>query len=230
MKKLLTMILSVTLACAAPVALTACGQKSGTDEGTAAEATDTETTETEATETEATDTEATEQGETASFATLGDVFKEETDSMTSTFDEQRYVCTFNLGGTWWRVEAALEDGMYDQLNEAWTEDQTKVEELLTPLAVTKAEIKEPLDAEAIEAYIGKTGADLTADGFVFPFGTLVVNGNETDCSATMGDFDYLVTFDGAVEDENTEDPAGAVADLTVSAINVQSISWTALEG
>ena len=216
MKRLVTLALSAMLACAMPVALSACGQKGDTADDAAVE--ETGTTEDEAT------------GEAAPFATLGDVFAEDGEDMTSTFDEQRYVCAFNWGGSWWRIEAALPEGMYDELNEVWVEDQAKVEELLSPLAVTKTDAMSPLDVDSIEALVGKTGADLTAQGFAFTTGGMVVNGNETDCMASLDGFDYLITFDGAVADENTEDVAAAVADMTVNAASVQSVSWEALEG
>ena len=218
MKRLVTLALSATLVCATPLVLAACGQKGGPEEAATSE-----TAQTDASDAASTD-------EVAPFATLGDVFAADGEDMSSPFDEQRYVCAFNYGGAWWRVEAALPDGMYDELNEVWVEDQAKVEELLSPLALTKADVLEPLDVESIEALAGKTGADLSADGFTFVFGTLVVNGNETDCVATLGSFDYLVTFDGVVPDENTEDVAGAVANMTVSSASLQSVSWDALEG
>lgn len=218
MKRLVTLALSATLVCATPLVLAACGQKSEPEE----------TATSETAQNDASDAVSTD--EVAPFATLGDVFAADGEGMSSTFDEQRYVCAFNYGGAWWRVEAALPDGMYDELNEVWVEDEAKVEELLSPLAVTKTDVLEPLDVESTEALAGKTGADLAADGFTFSFGTLVVNGNETDCVATLGSFDYLVTFDGVVPDENTEDVAGAVANMTVSSASLQSVSWDALEG
>ena len=170
------------------------------------------------------------QAVTAPFATLGDVFAEDTEDMASIFDEQRYVCAFKWGGAWWRVEAALEDGMFDKLNEVWTEDEAKVEELVSPLAVAKAETIDAPTVEELDALSGKTGADLSADGFTFMAGGVAVNGNETDCTATKGSFDYLVTFDGAVADEDTDDPAGAVAEMTVAQVSLQGLSWDALEG
>ncbi|MBQ9006245.1 MAG: hypothetical protein IJ092_07705 [Atopobiaceae bacterium] len=218
MKRLVTLALSATLVCATPLVLAACGQK-----GEPEEAATSETAQTDVSDAASTD-------EVAPFATLGDVFAADGERMSSTFDEQHYVCAFNYDGTWWRVEAALPDGMYDELNEVWVEDQAKVKELLSPLSVAKTDVLEPLDVESIEALAGKTGADLAADGFTFVFGTLVVNGNKTDCVATLGSFDYLVTFDGVVPDENTEDVASAVADMTVSSVSLQSISWDALEG
>ena len=96
MKKLVAYALSAALAFATPFALTACGQKDGTGDVATTDA---------ATKEAAADKDAA--SETAPFATLGDVFAEDTESMSSTFDEQRYVCAFNWGGAWWRVEAAL---------------------------------------------------------------------------------------------------------------------------
>ena len=58
----------------------------------------------------------------------------------------------------------------------------------------------------------------------------MVKGNEPDCVAVTGSFDYLITFDGKVADENTDDPAGAVADLKVNAAAIQGVNWMALEG
>ena len=219
MKKLVVFALSAAIAFATTFALTACGQKDETNDAATTEAAATDA--------------ATDEGaasENAPFATLGDVFAEDTESMSSTFDEQRYVCAFNWNGAWWRVEAALEDGMYDELNDAWAVDQNKVELMLSPLAVTSADVLEAPDTESLEALAGKTGADLTAEGFTFMPGTLVINGEETDCVATMGGFDCLVTFDGAVADENAEDVAAAVADMTVTGVGLQGVSWDVLEG
>lgn len=219
MKKLVVFALSAAIAFATTFALTACGQKDETNDAATTEAAATDA--------------ATDEGaasENAPFATLGDVFAEDTESMSSTFDEQRYVCAFNWNGAWWRVEAALEDGMYDELNDAWAVDQNKVELILSPLAVTSADVLEAPDTESLEALAGKTGADLTAEGFTFMPGTLVINGEETDCVATMGGFDCLVTFNGAVADENAEDVAAAVADMTVTSVGLQGVSWDVLEG
>lgn len=204
MRRMIALALAAALACTAPITLAACGQQGGA--GTAGE--------------------AAASGE---FSTLGDVFSVETQDMTSTFDEHRYICAFSLDGVWWRVVADLPEGMSEQINEAWVDDQDKVAELLSPLEVASADMLEPLSDDEVAALVGKTGTDLTADGFELSVGTLTVNGDVTDAIATKGSFDYLVTFDGVVEDENTEDPAAAVADMTVSAASVQGISWYALE-
>ena len=206
MRKLITIALAAALACASPLALAACGNKGG-----------------------AAGAGASEQGGASQFATLGDVLSADTESMMSTFDDKRYACAFSLDGTWWHVEAALEEGMSDKLNEVWTEDQGKLEELLSPIAVTLAETIDAPTEEEVDAYVGKTGADLVADGFEFMAYGIVVNGDVTDCSASKGSFDYLFTFDGVVADEDTDDPADAVADLTVTSASLQGVSWKVFE-
>ena len=210
MKKLITIAVVAALTCMALATITACGQQGQASSSSAAA--------------------ESSQAATSEFATLGDIFAAETQDMQSTFDEQHYACAFSLDGTWWRAEADLENGMFDKLNEVWTEDQAKVEELLAPLAVKTAEILEAPSADEIAAYIGKKGADLTADGFEFMAGGVAVNGDQTDCTVSKDSFDYLVTFDGAIANEDTEDPAADVADLTVADISIQGLSWSALEG
>lgn len=182
-------------------------------------------------------TDAASLGETAAptevtsgeFATLGDVLAAETDSMSSTFDQDHYACTFSSDGVWWHVEADLEEGMADKLNEVWVSDDAKVEELLSPIATTKVEKLEAPTDDEVNALVGKTGAELKDAGFKFKVGGVAVNGNETDCTATKGYFDYLITFDGAVADEDTADPTSAVADLKVSSIALQGVTWDVLE-
>ena len=210
MRSIIKIALSAALACGTPLVLAACGGQGGT-EGAGAASTST-------------------QAAAGEFATLGDVFSVETENIMSTFDEQRYVCAFSLDGTWWRVEAELPDGMFDELNEVWVEDQAKVQELLSPLAVKSAVAIDTPPEEELAALAGKTGADLSADGFTFSVGTLVVNGDTTDCVATKDSFEYLITFDGAVPDENTDDPASAVANMTVSSAGIQGLTWDVFEG
>lgn len=206
MKKLMTLALATTLACTAPLALVACGTQGGTD-GTA----------------------ATSQTASSEFATLGDVLSADTESMMATYDESRYACAFFYDGAWWHVEAALDDGMSKKIDETWVEDQTKLEELLSPLTVTLAEKLDAPSDEEVAANVGKTGADLVADGFEFLPYCLVVNGSATDATVTQGSFEYLITFDGVVDDENTEDPAGAVANMTVTDAVLQGVAWSVLD-
>ena len=164
----------------------------------------------------------------ASFKTLGEVFAAETQDMVSTYGEGSYACAFRLNDQWMHVEAKLTEEQEKELDAVWTEDPEKAQKVLGPIEVTKCEaLQAPAQAE-LDALVGKKGADLTKEGYVFSMPT--VNGEQTDCVATKGDFEYLVTFKGKVADENTDDVAGAVADLPVESVVIQSVAWTVLDG
>lgn len=161
----------------------------------------------------------------ARFATLGDIISEEgKEGLMSTYDDDTYSCAFRYGGEWLRATATLPDGAYGQLV-----DGGDAGAILADVPVTGIDSlgAGPSDEE-LASLAGQTGAELELLGFVFLPGTLVVNGDVTDCCATRSPFDYLVTFDGAVADEGTPDAAGAVSGLVVRSVAVQGVSWDAL--
>lgn len=162
------------------------------------------------------------------FATLGDIFASDCTDFISVYSATHYTCAFNCNGTCYRVVADLPQGMYESLSEAELGDRDKVQELLGPLAVTQQDIiaESVPTQERLDELVGKSGKDLTAEGFVFD--GLVVNGDQTDCSATKGAFSYMVTFDQPVEDEGTTDYAGAVKNLTVASVSFAGISYLVL--
>lgn len=162
------------------------------------------------------------------FKTLGEVYAAETEGMVSTYGQGSYACAFKLGDQWMHVEAKLTEEQEKELDAAWTDDQEKAQKILAPIEVTKCETLQAPEQAELDALVGKKGADLTKEGFVLSSPT--VNGEETDCVATKGDFEYLVTFKGKVADEGTDDVAGAVADMPVESIVIQSVAWTVLDG
>ena len=209
MKRLLDLVLVLMIVCTIPFSLVACGQqRAGNDDDTptaAAQAVDTE------------------------FKTLGDVFSKNTQNMMSTYNDSRYVCAFDLDGTWWIVEANLEDGMSDKIDKEWVSDQDKVEEMLSPLAVTRADALDTPNPQELDEFVGKNGADLMTEGFSLVPGSVVINGNETDCVAIRESFDYLVTFDGTVVSEDDEFPVTELSNMTVKAIELQGVTLSELE-
>ena len=239
MKRLITVTLSAALACATALALTACGQQGGSSSASAASSaggSSSTSVSAEASSASASAGASSEASVSSSeaaipqFATLGDVFNAETEEFSSTYDEQRYVCAFKLDGQWWRVEAPLESGMYEQIDKLWVEHQEKVEELVSPLAISKVEGFDTPSEDDLDALVGKTGGELTAEGFKFIPGSAVAGDSETDCNATMGFFDYVISFDGVVPDENTDDLEGAVANMKVTNAEIQGLTWNLLEG
>lgn len=171
---------------------------------------------------------ASQSAADASFATLGDIFANDYSDFISQYDETHYTCAFNVNGTCYRIEADLPKGMYQSLSEVEFGDDAKAQELLAPLAVTQQDIiaESVPSEEELGALAGKRGADLAAEGYVID--SLVVNGSQTDCSASKGSFAYLITFGQPVADESTTDYAGAVKDLTVESVSFAGISYLVL--
>lgn len=207
-KLLITAALAMAMACGT----SACGMRKGADSGNDNDA--------------ATTTQAAADGE---FSTLGDIFASECSDYISMYDANSYTCAFNLDGTCYRVVASLPKGMYESLSEVEFDDEAKTRELLGPLAVTQQDIiaEAVPSQESLDALAGEKGADLTAEGYVID--NLVVNGNQTDCSASKGAFSYMITFGEAVEDESTTDYAGAVKNLTVESVSFAGISYLVLQ-
>ena len=160
------------------------------------------------------------------FATMADVFAvEATDSMF-TYDENHFYYGFKDGDIYKRVAVELSDGMQKSLDEA-DFDEAKIAEIIGSLPIAEQETFETPTQEELDAYVGKTGADLTAEGF--DLSNFAVNGKETDVSSVKLPFDYLFTFDGAI-DENAKDAADALKDLKVTSVALQGLDFMALEG
>ena len=99
-------------------------------------------------------------------------------------------------------------------------------ELLAPLPVSKVEVLAyPSEADC-QSYIGMSGAELADEGFSFIM--LRDRATETECTAQLGSFQYVIVFDGTVEDKNTADIAGAVENLTAKSVEVDCLTWDAL--
>lgn len=168
---------------------------------------------------------------TTNLKTVGDLLNLESPDFFSSYNENQYVCAFGYEDGLLRAVADLPDGMYEKLEEVFLSDDDKARELLEPLEVTDIQViapSSPTQEEVDALFVGKTGAEMNELGV--EFNNLVVNGEETDCNTSKYPFDYLITFDGAVPDEDTDDPNGALADLTIKAASVQGICWEALEG
>ena len=159
------------------------------------------------------------------YATMADVFAAEGTDTMWTYDDKVFSYAFKDGDVYKHVVVELPDGMKDSLDKADFDD-AKIAELLSALPIAKQETIEPPSQEEIDAYIGKTGADLVAEGY--DLSNFVVNGKETDCSAVKTPFSYLFTFDGAI-DENTKDANEALKDLKVKSVAIQGVDFSALE-
>lgn len=162
--------------------------------------------------------------------TMGEVFAAERSNTLWMFDQERFEIAYeDADGRWMHYSANLPEGMYDELN-ACDFDEEKIVGVLGDVEVANEEVvaESSPSEEELAAYVGKTGAELAAEGFEFRVNGLVVNGDETWASTVNGPFNYLITFDGVVPDEATEDPAAAVADMNVLEVGFQGIDSSVL--
>lgn len=215
------MLAMAMLAAVLMVGLVACGQQEQTqpapaeDAGAAVEETDVEADDVEAADVE--------------FHTIGDILNAGVERHGESFGEDEYSMMFRYGGKWMCAFAALPEGMYEELDEAMSGDMEKYEELLSTLEISELKVLEATEPtqEELDALVGKTGAELTEMGY--DLGYFYVDGDTTICYASDGTFEYDITFEGAAENEDTDDYAAELADMTVSDVSFWGATWTAFE-
>lgn len=156
---------------------------------------------------------------------MQDVFDAPGEAPEMTIDNGRFIMGYRDGDWYYRVVTELPDDVRSQLEGILPTGDALVE-LLAPLPVSKVEVLAyPSEAEC-QSYIGMSGAELADEGFSFIM--LRDRATETECTAQLGSFQYVIVFDGTVEDENTADIAGAVENLTAKSVEVDCLTWDAL--
>lgn len=169
-----------------------------------------------------TETSMASQSADGQFATMGEVFDSVEGPSSWTCSEEKFCYSADDGSKYYLFEAELTPGIKEKIDAAEF-DNEKIKEILKDVAVTRQEVFEAPDPSDLELLAGKTGAEMTEDGYEFTAGTLVVNGDETSVLASKHPFTYLISFDGKVADENTEDIEGAIKDLKVKSVTVQCL-------
>ena len=173
-------------------------------------------------------------GDVASVKTIGEALAlaEDGSDQRATY-EKYFVLVFKSGDTYWRMTAELNDeqsaalGALDILDDDY---DAKLEELITPLAVTKAENlnEQMLSDDELNALIGKTGADLLADGWVSGMG---YNLDEMQFFMERPPFAYTVTFESGTKLENTDDfdEEEAIKTLKIASVTFDGLGNTATD-
>ena len=99
----------------------------------------------------------------------------------------------------------------------------KKKEALGPLVIKKQEVYALPAQSELDALVGKTGAELEAEGFAYD--SIGISGPDTvGVGAAKAPFFYMVTFDGHVDDMDTPDVSGAVKDFKVKSVEVTSLT------
>ena len=107
-------------------------------------------------------------------------------------------------------------------------DIEKQKTILEPLVVKEQKIFAIPPQSELDALIGKTGAELAAEGYSFD----LISSNESD-SVTAGavkePFHYMITLEGYVDDSDVPDIAKAIADHKVTSVEIDGLSHSEQE-
>ena len=171
------------------------------------------------------------------WKTLGDALAYDSgENNAASWDEQHYLTVFTTAdGSVVRVVAKMDAKTYDEhaaLDMSEDDYQQKFLEVMGGLPLESAEdlTDDVLSQEELDAYVGKTGQDLAADGFVFE-SYFMYGGEQTIATMAKGYLAYSVTFDKSVsEDEADSDEDGsAVMDAPVASVEFAGGSDAALD-
>jgi len=159
----------------------------------------------------------------AQFATLKELIAEFDDKAEWEYDDKELIYTATDGTSYVRAWCDMTPDVKSALAEISGGDTDKKKEALGPLVIKKQEVFAlPVQSE-LDALVGKTGAELEAEGFVYD--SIGTSGPDTvGVGAAKAPFFYMVVFDGHVDDMDTPDVAEAVKDFKVKSVDVTSLS------
>ena len=139
------------------------------------------------------------------------------------YDDKELIYTATDGTNYVRVWCDMTPDVKSALAEISGGDTDKKKEALGPLVIKKQEVFTLPAQSELDALVGKTGAELEAEGFVYD--SIGTSGPDTVGVGTVkAPFFYMVVFDGHIDDMDTPDVAGAVKDFKVKSVDVTSLS------
>lgn len=139
------------------------------------------------------------------------------------YDDKELIYSTTDGTNYVRVWCDMTPEVKSALEGISGGDTAKKKEALGPLVIKKQEVFILPAQSELDALVGKTGAELEAEGFVYD--SIGISGPDTvGVGAAKAPFFYMVTFDGHVDDMDTPDVAGAVKDFKVKSVDVTSLS------
>ena len=102
-------------------------------------------------------------------------------------------------------------------------DIDKKKEALGPLTIKKQEVYALPAQSEIDVLVGKTGAELEAEGYTYD--SIGISGPDTvGVGAAKAPFFYMVVFDGHVDSMDVPDVSDAVKDFKVKTVEVTGLS------
>lgn len=162
-------------------------------------------------------------GSVEQFATLKDLITAFDKQSEWEYDGTELIYTASDGTTYVRAWCDMTPEVKSALDAISGGDTAKKKEALGPLVIKKQEAFTAPAQSELDALVGKTGAELEAEGFVYD--SIGISGPDTvGVGAAKAPFFYMVTFDGHVDNMDTPDVAGAVKDFKVKSVDVTSLS------
>ena len=142
-----------------------------------------------------------------SLKTIGDAFALDVSENQYAVSEGKVVYAFKAGDTYYRVIASISDEDQQKYMDIGYDDpdyEAKQHEIIDPLEIEKTENlnEKILSEEELDALTGKTGKELTEEGWTYQ-GSYNLDGMEV--WMCCGPFEYTVIFDGTTDKQNSDD-------------------------
>ncbi len=172
---------------------------------------------------------ATEEPLKDLFKTVGDAMDVESPCWYGAWDDGRYVCCFEYGGTPVRLTADLSKDAQEQLDTLdlnGTDVLDRIAEIVRPLNVTVWEnLADELPAQAeLDALSGKTGQELLDLGYEY-WDASYEQDDEVGFLLTKGPFTFAAVVDRPAEWGDPEyDPENAFPGMKIGALKYYGLS------
>ena len=162
-------------------------------------------------------------GSVAQFATLKELIAAFDKTSEWEYGGEELIYSASDGTNYIRVWCDMTPEVKSALEGVSGGDTDKKKEAMGPLVIKKQEVYAIPAQSELDALVGKTGAELEAEGYTYD--SIGMSGPDTvGVGAAKAPFFYMVVFDGHIDDMNTPDVAGAVKDFKVKSVDVTGLS------
>ena len=162
-------------------------------------------------------------GSVAQYATMEELIADFDGTSEWEYDSKELIFSATDGTSYIRVWCDMTPEVKSALEGISGADFDKKKEALGPLVIKKQEVYAVPAQSELDALVGKTGAELEAEGFAYD--SIGISGPDTvGVGAAKEPFFYMVIFDGHVDDMDTPDVSGAVKDFKVKSVEVTGLT------
>ena len=162
-------------------------------------------------------------GSVAQFATLKELIAAFDKTSEWEYGGEELIYSASDGTNYIRVWCDMTPEVKSALEGISGGDTDKKKEAMGPLVIKKQEVYAIPAQSELDALVGKTGAELEAEGYTYD--SIGMSGPDTvGVGAVKAPFFYMVVFEGHVDDMDTPDVAGAVKDFKAKSVDVTGLS------